>query len=226
MSEGQVQSALEEYVVDKGLCIDCNACYTSYPEVFKQVGWQGETKAEAHAPVATGKYNPWDIVLVCPVDAIAKIGEMPPKPEKGATEELPPLEDQGPWEERWAAVKHLKDSQWEIMKRYGMAATVADEAKRYVIKMEFPQTTPIHILKYQMGLPDKMPDYEYKVELRDDQQTLVIAAWLKDPHVKKICGKINSFPDRFRRVFKVAHPVKISRERYSLKTLMVELTKL
>ena len=101
---------LEEYKVDKDLCIDCNACYTAYPEMFKQVPWEGATKAEAYAPVEPGKYNPWDVIGCCPTDAITKLGEMPAKPEKvGGDEALPPLEDLGPWEERWARAKGKED---------------------------------------------------------------------------------------------------------------------
>jgi len=133
---------LEEYVVDKNLCIDCNACYTDYPEVFKQVPWEGETKAEAHAPVEQGKYNPWDVLGCCPTDAITKIGEMPPKPVEAEEEKVPELEDLGPWEERWARVQNDKESKWEVMKRYGMAAVLDEDKEKYVMKMQFPEKSP------------------------------------------------------------------------------------
>lgn len=216
----------EEYKVDKNLCIDCNACYTTYPEIFKQVPWEGATKAEAYAPTEKGKYNPWDVIGCCPTDAIAKTGEMPPKPEKAEGEELPPLEDQGPWEERWARVKDQADSKWEIMKRYGMAAVMQEEKDKYVIKVEFPEKTPTHILKFKMGLPDAMPDYKVEVSLEPDHGGIMIAAWLTDPHIKKLCGKINSFPDRFRRKFEIGRRVEIMRQVYRNKILTVELKKL
>jgi ferredoxin/HSP20 family molecular chaperone IbpA len=217
---------LEEYKVDKDLCIDCNACYTTYPEVFKQIPWEGATKAEAYAPVTLGKYNPWDVLGVCPTDAISKIGAMPPKPEKAeGAEALPPLEDLGPWEERFARAKGEKDSKWDVMKRYGMAATVSEDRNRYVIRMELPEKTPAHILKYKMGLPDAMPDYKIEVTLAPDHKGVQVAAWMKDPHIQKLCGKINSFPDRFRRSFDLGSPVSVSRHVYRNKILTVELTK-
>lgn len=219
-------AGLDNYKVDKNLCIDCNACYTTYPEIFKRVEWQGEFKAEEYAPTPAGKINPWDVVGVCPTEAIAKIGEMPPKPEKKAgEEEAAPLEDQGPWEERWARARNHQDSQWEIMKRYGMAAAVTDNGDRFVIKVEFPEKTPHHILKFKLGLPDLMPDYNYEVKQGNSQSEVVVAGKLADPHIKKLCGKINSFPDRFRRSFQLDTPVKIVRERYIKKILYVECLK-
>lgn len=210
----------EEYVVDKQLCIDCNACYTTYPEVFKQVAWEGETKAEAHSKIEEGKYNPWDVVGCCPVDAISKTGEMPEKPEIDE-DTLPPLEDQGPWEERWARVKDTQESKWEVMKRYGMAATFTEEKDRYVIKFQLPEKSPIHIMTYKMGLPDTLPDYELEVKLSGDQKQIVVNGYLKDPHFKQLCGKINSFPDRFHRVFKLPQAVEIERQGYRSKILTI-----
>lgn len=217
-------ATLDTFVVDKDLCIDCNACYTNFPDVFKQVAWNGETKAEAFSPSPTGKFNPWDVLGCCPTDAISKIGEMPPKPEKKA-DELPPLEDLGPWEARWAKVQDLKDSKWEIMKRYGMAAIIDEEKDRYFVKIAFPEKTPIHILKYQLGLPDDMPDYKYDVAMDDTTKTVSVVARMEDGHLKNLCGKINSFPDRFKRTFTFAEPVKLVRQIYRSKVLTLELLK-
>lgn len=217
---------IEEYKVDKDLCIDCNACYTTYSDIFKQVPWEGATKAEAFAPTEKGKYNPWDVLGCCPTDAISKIGEMPPKPEKAAGDAaLPPLEDLGPWETRWELAKDIKDSKWDVMKRYGMAALLSEEKDRYIVRVEFPDKTPTHILKYKMGLPDSMPDYKVEVTLDPDHAGLTVAAWLQDPHIKKLCGKINSFPDRFRRKFDLNQKVDITRQTYRNKILTVELRK-
>jgi len=216
----------EEYVVDKNLCIDCNACYTNYPEVFKQVPWQGETKAEAYAPTEVGKYNPWDVVGVCPTDAISKIGEMPAKPEAAEGEEkVAPLEDLGPWEDRWERVKHQTESKWEVMKRYGMAAILSEEKDRYIIRMQFPEKAPLHIMTYKMGLPDQMPEYKYEVELNDNHDQVTINGYLTDPHFKSLTGKINSFPDRFRREFRLPQKVDLAREAYRSKVLTLELKK-
>lgn len=218
---------MEQYKVDKNLCIDCNACYITYPEIFKQVEWQGETKAEAHSPIEQGKLNPWDVIGCCPTDAISKLGEMPPKPEAQSKEApLPKLEDLGPWEERWARVDGQKESKWEVMKRYGMAAALTEEKDRFVMKMQFPERAPLNILTYQMGLPDELPDYKYEVTLNNNHDELIIKGYLADPHFLKLTGKINSFPDRFRRVFKLPCKVDIMRNVYRSKILAVEMKKI
>lgn len=219
-------SQLEEYVVDKNLCIDCNACYTTYPDVFKQVPWQGETKAEAYASIQEGKLNPWDVVGVCPTEAISKKGEMPAKPEATGEAAIPKLEDLGPWEDRWARVKDQQESKWEVMKRYGMAATVDEQTDRFFIKVQFPENAPLHIMTYKLGLPSTLPDYEYDVELNAEQNMLTVKGWLKDPHFKKLTGKINSFPDRFRREFRLPNRVEIVRKAYRSKVLTLELKKI
>ncbi len=219
-------SQIEEYKVDKNLCIDCNACYTNYPEIFKQIAWNGETKADAYAPTESGKYNPWDIVGVCPTDAISKEGEMPAKPEaKEGEEEIKPLEDLGPWEVRWERAQSQPESKWEVMKRYGMAATLSEEKDHYLVKVAFPERAPLHILTYKSGLPDILPDYKFDVSLSAQGDEVIVKGLLTDPHFKKLCGKINSFPDRFTRKFKFSHPVSLSRQVYRGKVLTLEILK-
>ena len=151
---------------------------------------------------------------------------MPPKPEGQGQDAVTPLEDLGPWEERWARAKDKQDSRWEIMKRYGMAAALTDKKDRLLVKMEFPATTPTHITKFKMGLPDEMPDYDWSAELDATHTTLTISGTMKDPHIQKLCGKINSFPDRFRRDFRFEQRVDILRKAYRNKILTVELKKI
>lgn len=220
----EAQETKHEYVVDKPTCIDCNACYTNYPEIFKQVPWEGETKAEAYSTIEAGKYNPWDIIEVCPVEAISKIGDMPEKEDKG--DALPELEDLGPWEDRWELAKDKKESRWEIMKRYGMAAVVSEDSKSYTIKIEFPAVAPIHILRFKAGLPDTMPDYTYDIQIDDSKHKITVTGKLEDPHFKKLTGKINSFPDRFKRTFALPEPVEITYKNMRSKILVIKAEKL
>ena len=111
------------------------------------------------------------------------------------------------------------------MKRYGMAAVVTEQRERFVIRMDFPSRAPIHIMTYQSGLPETLPDYTYETSLSEDKTKYTVSALLTDAHFKKLTGKINSFPDRFRRVFSFTEPVEIVREVYRAKVLTVELKK-
>lgn len=225
MAEAQTSESMHEYKVDKGLCIDCNACYTNFPEVFKQIEWQGETKADVHSPIQAGKLDPWEVVETCPVDAISKVGDMPER-EEGSDNDLPVLEDLGPWEERWEHAKNTKESKWEIMKRYGMAAVINEDENEYTLKMEFPEVAPIHIKRFQANLPDTLPDYAFDVTQNLDKTDVVITGKLEDPHFKNLCGKINSFPDRFKRTFKFPKPVEVTYKNLRTKILVVKLQKL
>src|SRR3989338_1395128 len=102
---------METYAVAE-TCIACDACCNDFGDVFKMNA--EHTLAIAYAPVAKGKYNPWDILYDCPVDAISLIkGELTPppadkKPASAAQKKAPPPPPEGevvdhrPWQVRWA----------------------------------------------------------------------------------------------------------------------------
>ena len=101
------EAKLEEYFVSEA-CIACDACVDDFPDIFKMDA--DHTRAEAYASSVVGTFNPWDIINDCPVDAISLIkGVLPPPPEgmEEAEEDLAPveLEDNRPWEIRWAEVR-------------------------------------------------------------------------------------------------------------------------
>jgi len=171
-----------------------------------------------------GKYNPWDIVQVCPVDAIKLTNmPMPPQPEgakKPAVEV--PVADTGPWMERWLAVKGQREPQWETLKRYGLASSLEDEGNQYRLRLELPEKVPNHKLKFQWGLPDKMPDYQTSVTI--DGKRVKVRGKLTDPEVLKLCGWVNSFPDGFLRELNLEAPVKSHKENYDPETRVLEVT--
>ncbi|QQR79808.1 MAG: ferredoxin [Deltaproteobacteria bacterium] len=201
MSEVAAQTTMEEYAVSEA-CIACDACCNDFPDIF--IMNPEHTRAKAVAPSPKGKFNPWDIIYVCPVDAISLIkGELPPAPEnkkKAKVEDLPPPEDNRPWEVRWAeAKKRGPESEWDRMKRYGLASELEEEVTKYQIRFALPNRVPDHQLKYKWNLPEVMPDYKFDIKLSQNGKTLFVKGWLEDDHVKKLCGIANSFPDRFYR---------------------------
>ena len=79
---------LEEYFVTED-CIACDACCNDFPDIFKMNAEHTRAMAVNTSPV--GKHNPWEIVTVCPVDAIKLTNmPMPPKPEGEAKKEEAP----------------------------------------------------------------------------------------------------------------------------------------
>jgi ferredoxin len=197
---------MEEYAVSEA-CIACDACCNDFPDIF--VMNADHTRAIAKNPSPKGKFDPWDIIYVCPVDAISLIkGELPPPPEgkkKKSGEEAPvdtgPVEDNRPWEVRWREAQQLRgeDSYWERMKRYGMAMTMEETGKQVLLRVALPERVPEHALKYKWNLPDKMPNYKFDLKLDRDGRMLKLKGWLEDQRVRKLCGVANSFPDRFLR---------------------------
>ncbi len=213
---------MEEYYVSDA-CIACDACCDDFPDIFKMDA--DHTRAEAYAPTPKGTFNPWDIVTVCPVDAISLIkGEMPPPPEdlEVAEEEAPiELEDDRPWEIRWAEVKDLPENEWERMKRYGLAYTIDETVTEYHVKFAMPEEVPNHPFKFKWGLPNKMPDYAIEVSLENN--ILRVKAILENARVKKLCNVANSFPDRFLRNFEMPFPCESVSHKYDPTNKVLEV---
>ncbi len=203
MAEAAPQT--EEYAVSEA-CIACDACCDDFPEVFKMNS--DHTRAIAFAPAAKGKFDPWDIIYDCPVDAISLIrGDLPPPPEgkkKKSAEAEPmdtgPIEDTRPWDVRWEeALARGPESAWARMKRYGLASSLDETPGQYHIRLALPDRVPDHPMKYRWNLPEKMPDYKVDVVLKKDGRILSLKACLEDQRVLRLCGMTNSFPDRFLR---------------------------
>ncbi len=214
---------LEEYFVSED-CIACDACCDEFPDIFKMNEEHTRAKAVSQSPV--GKFNPWDIVTVCPVDAISLVNlPMPAKPEgiEADSEAEAAPQASGDWQARWEAVKHQPEDQWERMKRYGMACDFSDEDNQYVLRFDMPAKVPNHELKFKWGLPEEMPDYEVAVELPSKNKVRVKAK-LTDEKIKKLTGWLNSFPSMFLKELVLPLPVKGHKEKYDPETKVLTVT--
>jgi ferredoxin/HSP20 family molecular chaperone IbpA len=218
MAEAAVQ--LEEYFVTEE-CIACDACCNDFPDIF--IMNEDHTRALAVKQSPVGKFNPWDIINDCPVDAIKLVNlPMPAKPEGPKKVEAEPSEfDNSDWERRWVAVQDQLEPQWERMKRYGMASSVDEEKDRYVVRFDMPEQVPNHRLKFKWGLPDEMPEYKASVEINGGN--VKIHAKLEDEKVKKLCGWVNSFPDGFLRELNFPVPIKSHRLSYDPESHILEV---
>lgn len=220
MAEAAVQ--LEEYFVSED-CIACDACCNDFPDIFKMNADHTRAIATNKSPV--GKFNPWDIVNDCPVDAIKLVNlPMPPKPEGAKVAEVAEAGegDNSDWMQRWMAVQDQLEPQWERMKRYGMASSVAEEKDRYIVRFDMPEKVPNHRLKFKWAIPDEMPEYKASVEIHGNN--VKIRAKLEDEKVKKLCGWVNSFPDGFQRELNFEVPIKSHRMSYDAENHILEIT--
>ncbi|MEZ4704079.1 MAG: hypothetical protein R3A11_02595 [Bdellovibrionota bacterium] len=100
------------------------------------------------------------------------------------------------WTEEWNQVKDAPEDQLERNKRYGQVRQFFDEPSYYALRVFLPKKTPSHRFVYQYGLSKTLPPYKVKATL--GSPTLVaISGKLEDPSLEKLCGHVNSFPDRF-----------------------------
>ena len=90
----------------------------------------------------------------------------------------------------------------ERYRRYGMLNRVEETVDYYRVAIEFPRWVPDSTYKKQHGLPDRMPDYAYQIDLEDG--SLTVEAKLEDARFAQVLGRASSFPDGFRNTFQVA----------------------
>ena len=114
----------------------------------------------------------------------------------------------------------------ERYRRYGMINQVSEMADYYRIEIEFPRWVPHSSMTEQYGLPDRLPDYDYEVNLSSpysievtsiSETTVTVQTQLpvnpktgqmEDPRFENVVGRASSFPNGFTSVFPIqAQPV-------------------
>ncbi|MCB1214924.1 MAG: hypothetical protein KDK66_05550 [Deltaproteobacteria bacterium] len=217
-------ATLEEYFVSED-CIACDACCDEFPDIFKMN--EDHTRAKAVSKAPQGKFNPWEIVTVCPVDAISLVNlPMPPKPEgmEDKKEEAAPAPGNNlNWEERWLKVAGQPEDQWERMKRYGMASSFSDDGDHYTLRFDMPSKVPNHKLKFKWGLPENMPPYSYEINQVNDK-TIRVKAKIEDENIKRLTGWMNSFPSMFLKEVQLDHPIKDHKANYDEESHILTVT--
>lgn len=83
----------------------------------------------------------------------------------------------------------------ERERRYGHAYTVEDLGKAYHLRLEFPTQVPRLGIAMAQRLPERMPDYDYDLLLKEGQ--LIVRGKLLDPRIRKISSSIGAFPPEF-----------------------------
>src|SRR3970282_2290619 len=76
------------------------------------------------------------------------------------------LEDGVPgWELEWARRNDEVEDVAERNKRYGLVHTVERVGDEYLVKVHFPEKVPNCPQKFRLGLPDRIPDYAYDLQV-------------------------------------------------------------
>ncbi|MCB0326361.1 MAG: hypothetical protein KDD52_01970 [Bdellovibrionales bacterium] len=101
------------------------------------------------------------------------------------------------WQLQWEQWKNQEEDLLERSKRYGEVRRFFDEKDYYALRVFLPQKTPLHPFVFQYDLPKTLPPYEIHAELRDEGLTVWVTGRLREAKLEKLCGHVNSFPDRF-----------------------------
>ncbi len=83
----------------------------------------------------------------------------------------------------------------ERERRYGHAYTVEDLGNAYHLRLEFPTQVPRLGIAMAPKLPERMPDYDYDLLLKEGQ--LIVRGKLLDSRVRKVSSSIGAFPPEF-----------------------------
>ncbi len=111
----------------------------------------------------------------------------------------------------------------ERERRYGNVYTIEDWGGAYFLRVEFPRKLPDIGIPGRSELPDEMPDYDYRLLLKDGH--FVVRAKCADERVRKISSSIGAFPPEFTTVIPLKDKVGSFSHRYANKTLEVVLIK-
>ena len=83
----------------------------------------------------------------------------------------------------------------ERERRYGHAYTVEDLGSAYHLRLEFPTQVPRLGISIAPRLPERMPDYDYDLMLKEGQ--LIVRGKLLDSRIRQISSSIGAFPPEF-----------------------------
>ncbi len=176
----------EEFAVDPGLCIACDACCDDFPEIF----FMGDdAKAHPYDGHDSSLYNARTVIDVCPTAAISFSGEVPPPEDLSKLEEVPG------WEVEWAKWRGAEEDTVERDRRYGRDYSVSEEDGFLQVEVQLPRRVPAVRDRFRYGLPEIMPMYGHHV--LQDGNKLQIYGWVKDPQIRALTHTSSSFPGQF-----------------------------
>lgn len=118
--------------------------------------------------------------------------------------------------------ERLPDDDLERDRRYGDVFWLEERPGGYRLRVEFPRRIPRSRTSEEMGLSGPMPDYRYTVE-RPAPDRIVVRAWVEDPRVRELVGRVGSFPFGFTREVLLPRSVVSHETRYRDHVLEVDL---
>jgi NAD-dependent dihydropyrimidine dehydrogenase PreA subunit len=130
--------------------------------------------------------------------------------------------------------KIYSDDVRERYRRYGMINRVTEMANHYQVEIEFPRWVPNSVVKEENDLPDRMPDYDYEINLSSPympgetpapQSVLTVQTQLEDPRFASILGRTSSFPNGFTNTLPISGQPEDFHATYRNKVLTIVVAK-
>jgi NAD-dependent dihydropyrimidine dehydrogenase PreA subunit len=201
-----------QYYIDPVTCIDCAACEPVCPVKAIYPGDQVPADQAKFIAVNSDFFKGFDKAKSTAYTRKkqeaegAKAGE-PGHDSKASTGEAASADwvEVENWQKDWEAHKDFADEPLERQKRYGRVRAIFETGDQYVIRFFLPEKTPHHRFVYQYGLPREMRGYEVSAEIQGG--VVRIGGIMKDRRLSKLCGLVNSFPDRFHVEHRFERPV-------------------
>ena len=122
----------------------------------------------------------------------------------------------------------------ERYRRYGMINRVTEMANHYQVEIEFPRWVPNSVVKEENDLPDRMPDYDYEINLSSPympgetpapESVLTVQTQLEDPRFASILGRTSSFPNGFTNTLPISGQPEDFHATYRNKVLTIVVSK-
>ena len=122
----------------------------------------------------------------------------------------------------------------ERYRRYGMINRVTEMANHYQVEIEFPRWVPNSVVKEENDLPDRMPDYDYEINLSSPympgetpapESVLTVQTQLEDPRFASILGRTSSFPNGFTNTLPISGQPEDFHATYRNKVLTIVVAK-
>lgn len=115
------------------------------------------------------------------------------------------------------------DDDMERERRYGKVYWLEERPGGYLLRLELPRVVPAGPTSLEMGVAGApMPEYRFEVALpRPDR--VEVRAWIEDPRVRELVGRVGSFPYGFTREIPLPRPVASQTARVAGGAIEVEL---
>ena len=122
----------------------------------------------------------------------------------------------------------------ERYRRYGMVNRITEMANHYEVEIEFPRWVPNSVSKEEHNLPDRMPDYNYEIQLSSPYvpgetpapgSVLTVQTQLDDPRFAPVLGRASSFPNGFTNILPLSGQPEDFQATYRNKVLTIVVAK-